>query len=606
MLLEMRRALATVTVAFGLLLANGCSASVSHGALHVRAYDSHRLHSNLCASTDCGPYAAQLRWSIAWSHTSTGYYVYLNHRLEAKVPKSPWALGGMDCGTSYSFGVRARDRRGQLSRELTAHYTTPRCSGPVVRYYVAQDAAGTGRGSSCANAAAVSTLSTPREWTPGNVIGLCGTISADITAHGSGTSRDRITIYFEPGATLSQPACAGACLTISNSAYITVDGGSDGIIESTANGSGLANQMASDGIEADPCDGCKIENLTIENIYRHTSASDSSGGAQSASAIVVTGSNFVVANNTIDNAGLGIYDDPGPADSNDQIHGNNIYDTNWSIALIRQSSGGDIGPIYIYGNHLHDWSNWDTTDDAFHHNGLHCYTGGGASTLPHYTGLYFYDNRLDGTTGGANATAQVWFEPASLGAGCGDSSSNFYVFNNVFSPSDNTPSNGELAPQAGDVRVYNNTLIGPSRNNGIGLYLDYGGTVDIRNNLIDNLGTLVQDVNPSRVTLSPAPDYDFFANSGSNAFVCNGYFGFVFGLLRWRACTGGERHATVDRHAFSLNADGSLPSRSVASRAGENLYAICQGQPNPGLGALCESIDGVARPRSGPWPVGAY
>ncbi len=515
-----------------------------------------------------------------------------------------------DLGDGLVVEVTASNAGGSASAK------SARTSAVAPALYVAQNASGADSGDSCADAHSAAWFDSPADWGggksqigTGGVVFLCGTISSPLTAFGSGTSTAPITIDWASGAALAEPYCPTGnnqgCFNTNGQSYLTLNGGSNGVIEATANGSGLANQQAGNGLNATGCNGCTIENLTIQNIYRHTSMSDNSGGAQSASGLVVTGSDFVVANNTIDNAGLGIYDDPGPADTNDQIHGNNIYNTNWSIALIRQQSGGTIGPIYIYSNHLHDWGNWNTSDDDYHHNGLHCFSGGDASTPPHYTGLYFYDNRLDGTSGTSDATALAWIEPASLGAPCGDATSNFYVFNNVFDPSDGTPGNGELAPQDGNVRVYNNTLIGPSRNNGIGLYLDYGGTVDIRNNLIDNLGTLVQDVNPSRVTLSPAPDYDFFANSGSNAFVCNGTYGFPSGLSRWQACSGGDSHGTADT-SFSLNSDGSLLAGSRALGAGENLHSICNGQPNPGLGALCENINGTPRPSTGPWATGAF
>ena len=101
-------------------------------------------------------------------------------------------------------------------------------------------------------------------------------------------------------------------------------------------------------------------------------SSDTSGGAQSTGGLDISGSNLIVTDNTIDNAGMGIYADWGSADANDQINGNNIYNTNWAIASVRQTNGGTIGPTYIYANHLHDWANWDTTSDTFHHNGLHC------------------------------------------------------------------------------------------------------------------------------------------------------------------------------------------------------------------------------------------
>ena len=48
------------------------------------------------------------------------------------------------------------------------------------------------------------------------------------------------------------PVCPTAgCLSTNGQSYILIDGGGTGVVENTANGSGLANQLASNGIVAD-------------------------------------------------------------------------------------------------------------------------------------------------------------------------------------------------------------------------------------------------------------------------------------------------------------------------------------------------------------------
>ena len=89
--------------------------------------------------------------------------------------------------------------------------------------YIAQNAVGSGNGSSCANAKAVSFFNTAANWGaaatqigPGTTVHLCGTISSQLTARGSGASGSPITILFESAAKISLPACdsTNGCLSI--------------------------------------------------------------------------------------------------------------------------------------------------------------------------------------------------------------------------------------------------------------------------------------------------------------------------------------------------------------------------------------------------------
>jgi hypothetical protein len=497
---------------------------------------------------------------------------------------------------------------------LGSYFVIRSFADPISNVYIAQSSTGSANGSACADAYAVSFFNSSSNWGtgsseigPGTTVHLCGTISTDLTAQGNGTSGSPITILFEPGATISQPVCSGACLTISNRSYITVDGGTNGIIQNTANGSALAYQDASNGIGADPCTNCTIKNVTIQNIYVHSSDTDTSGNAGDTGGIDASGSGLTIADNTIDNVRGGIYvnEDDTPTDSNLRFYGNNIYDSNYGFwfAFYNNAGGSSLGPFYVYNNHIHDHANWDTTSDTFHHDGIMVYSSGSPVTDVE-GGMYIYNNRFDGTTG-SDATADLFFP------GTGDGSeisadSNVYIFNNVFTHTDNAPGNGVLTLHSADIRLWNNTIVDPNNNVNASLEMNYTGTFDLRNNLFDSGNIQVDDFNTSTVKLSPVPDYDFFANGGSNAFVCDGYYPSPSGFSKWQSCSGGDSHGTAYGGTFSLNSDDSLPTGSPAIGAGGNLTSTCSGQPNPGLGALCEDINGTPRPSSGAWDAGAY
>ena len=70
---------------------------------------------------------------------------------------------------------------------------------------------------------------------------------------GSGTSGNPITILFQPNAVMTSPAWpSSGAINVGGNGYITVDGGSNGIIQDTANGDALANQLDSTGVCSTP------------------------------------------------------------------------------------------------------------------------------------------------------------------------------------------------------------------------------------------------------------------------------------------------------------------------------------------------------------------
>jgi hypothetical protein len=83
--------------------------------------------------------------------------------------------------------------------------------------YFAQSSAGTGMGSDCADARAISSM-LAMDWSPGNNLYLCGTYTTQPVALGSGTSGSPITVTYESGA-------SGPCPNLNGYTYITVVGG---------------------------------------------------------------------------------------------------------------------------------------------------------------------------------------------------------------------------------------------------------------------------------------------------------------------------------------------------------------------------------------------
>ena len=177
----------------------------------------------------------------------------------------------------------------------------PHSSAALANVYLAQAAAGGNTGSDCADARVYTFFNSSSNWGtgssqigPGTTVHLCGTItggagSNGLVFQGSGNSGNSITLHFENGAVLQAPYWGsidpfsgdGGAILCNGNSYITIDGGTNGIIQNTANGSGLTYQMPSAGIHlglGDPCTHYEIKNLTIKHMYLHSVQDDAGGG----------------------------------------------------------------------------------------------------------------------------------------------------------------------------------------------------------------------------------------------------------------------------------------------------------------------------------------
>lgn len=143
--------------------------------------------------------------------------------------------------------------------------------------YVAQNSTGTNSGAGCANVHSSDWFNTSNNWAtpkqsgkigPGDTVHLCGTLTSPITVQGSGTTGSPITILFESGAKFSAPYWAAntKVIDLGSYNYLTVDGGTNGIIECTDNGGALGHQTNVYGVDSYG-DNITIQNLTIQNLY---------------------------------------------------------------------------------------------------------------------------------------------------------------------------------------------------------------------------------------------------------------------------------------------------------------------------------------------------
>jgi hypothetical protein len=468
--------------------------------------------------------------------------------------------------------------------------------------YFAQASAGGNSGADCANARTIGSLAAG-DWSPGNTIHLCGTITAPagasgfITAQGSGSSGSPITLKFETGAILQAPYWgSNGAIYISGKSYITIDGGSNGLIRATLNGSSggtcpggsCANQQfIGEGVLLTGASNIEVKNLTIGDLYDHTTVSDTGGsGLHNPWAVGLYGttSNITLDNNTFHDVNWAVFVVfSGSASNNLDIHSNKIYNISVGIAGGDGSSGATLnGPVNIYNNVIHDTESWDANGDVNHHDGIYIWLTNSTST---FTGPYnIYNNYIYNIE--TYCSAGIYFDP-----GASASYPNGTAFNNVIGT--NCGGDGAIYDKSGKMRLYNNTFIGSLQT----INTQGSGTGQILEN---NISAATEGILFGQASMATSDYNDWYA-LGNPAMTYNSTQ--YSTLAAYKSGTGFDGNSIAVSPNLSA---GFVPNAgSPVIGTGVNLNSTCNGQPNPGLGALCYDKAGNLRP-SGKWDMGAY
>jgi pectate lyase len=315
---------------------------------------------------------------------------------------------------------------------------------------------------------------------PGTTVLLCGTITTELNAHGSGTATSPILIQFDTNAMISLPVCdnSNGCLYIGGISHIIIDGGSNGIIQDTANGTAGANHLPSFGIQASNASNVEIRNLTIQNLYVRASGDSAPIDPSTDSGIYfnASGGNISIHDNTFHDIGwaLDLFENMG---SGITIYNNNIYNVDHGVALAPNcSSNCTANNTSIHDNHIHDTANWDDPADDNHHDGIHIYTqdnGGGGGGGGSINGLSIYNNLFDGSWG-AHFTSQIYCQAGANQGGPPAVSGvleNVSIFNNLFlMPNAIASGNGLMTCDgftSGVNSVVNNTFVANPNQSGM-------------------------------------------------------------------------------------------------------------------------------------------
>src|SRR6202453_2488834 len=460
-------------------------------------------------------------------------------------------------------------------------------------------------------------------WTAGNTYFLCGTFSyspgtsAAITVGASGTSGNPIVVQFDTVAILTATYWSTAAIAVGTNSYVTINGATNGTIQATANGTGLANQVDNGGCVTMGVGNHRIvENLTCSNLYVRTcgtplSTCTDENGSNTTGILDINGSNDTIQNNTVHDIHWGIdyTANDGLTHAGLAITGNTVYNIDHGIIPnVGNTDSATITGSVSASTTIHAFQSWDDQADNFHHDGIHVYDFTGGT----FNGIVLYNNTITGNWGFHTNTG-IYLESND---GQGGVIENCTAFNNIIAPGTGTQTvaNGAIASFTNfGCQFYNNTLIGW----GIIEGYDASPGATFENNLVVGSGSTVPQVmGDGHGGLIAVSDYNAYAvlptAASGNGFVSSGG-GCCINFTAWQAIPF-DTHAVASSPAGSgstaflnFNATTFVPnSGSPLISAGSHLRSPCRGQANPGLGALCSDAAANVRPTSGAWDAGAY
>jgi hypothetical protein len=514
--------------------------------------------------------------------------------------------------------------------------------------YVAQNATGSGDGSNCSNAKDASFFNTAGNWGSGSsqigagtTVHLCGTWTGPagstlLTFQGSGATGNVITLLFEPGAIMQAPYFAnrGGAIFLNGKSHILIDGGAtcgalngslspiavsscNGTIKNTNNGTQQTYQQNSNliyGGQGLTFSDVEIRNLVLST-YQRVDPHSQSGPADGANAFAIyldhvhaTGIN-IHHNNIQHDSEAVVVDFEGSSISNVIYANNYVADMHWGLVLVGATPGTTGTNIQIHDNIITDWHNWLSPTSTFHQNGIMVYNGCGTAngcSIGDSTSN-IYNNYLCCDLSGNS----ILSSPSGL-ISLQDNAVNFNVFNNV-AVQTTCVNGGSCAgdiyfltgtgstPGGGGMYVYNNTIYGASTDC---TYMQTTTANTLRNNIFG--GTCTGIVIPQNDPSQAVADHDIGFNT--NSWFC--YNTQSSGICKTLPLYQGNPYFQEPKGSSSDpkldTTTWQLQSGSAAIGAAVNLFSVCNGQPNPGLGAMCFDKNGVARPSTGAWDAGAY
>ena len=463
--------------------------------------------------------------------------------------------------------------------------------------YVSQSGSGSQSGANAANSHSLSWLNNASNWGtgvgqigPGDTVHLVGTISSQLTVQGSGTSGSPIVIRFEDDAKFSAATFSSYCIYMASRDYIVIDGGSNGIIECTDNGSPSTTRYSDYGGGYNPqgyidnpftyqnspfgvyIEGgsyVEVKNLTIQNLYvRYTLTDDDRYYAR---CVQSYGAEYVYVHDvTCDNASKGV--ELSTISGGELLHELYVYDSTFTgcstaVTICLGTDNSNIDGCAIAGCRISAQTNWDgiLPNGEWHHNdGIHNW-GRPGRQHDQITNMRIYNNWI-GPDIGRSVSGWIYIE-----FGCYLP----HIFNNIlFGTSPSYPALGYICVGGTGMSdgnhgwyVYNNTIYDWIRATGILVTAADSPASYIYNNIVGNCSISIAYQEAAEIT---ACDYNIiYRNTGSLNFGLGGNINIV-NQATWEAA-GYDQNSVYS--IVSLDSEYRGPEDGVWVDAGTNTPA---------------------------------
>jgi hypothetical protein len=555
-----------------------------------------------------------------------------------------------------------RNTRFLLFAVITLALATAQAFGSATNIYITQS--GSATGNCTTNVQTPAFFNTASNWGsgssqigPGTTVLLCGTFASSVqggnvlTVRGSGAAGSPVTILFDTDAqmnstgwwgTYNADACStcNGAITVNGYNYITIDGGTNGVIQNTLSGASgntcsagtCTQQPGSAGSLGIHLGGnyLVVKNLTIKGIYMNAGSSSSATdtGGQATADIRVDGSptNLMIFNNKFYSARAGIWGGfngstgpnscptPGSAAASSGtgsgicIYNNDVSDHAWQMTL---NSNGTNSVVNVFNNNIGDsgsmtgWINWQFPTDLYHQDGIFIW----GSSANQIVTANIYNNYIHGDLGSGSPSALIYCANNGVngsGTGCA-----LTAFNNVVALTGAGLTGDQIIAMKldvtgvnmGPVKLYNNTFIGGAYS--LELYNISGGpsfALTMQNNIFYPGSSsitrwYIHQENSGSPISSITANNNLYYNGSGQAWNLNGQ---QYGTLsNW------ENGCSCDLNSVSssplLGSDFVPASTSPVLTLGSNLTSLS-------LTSLDYDKNLIARPGAsgGAWTAGAY